>query len=107
MHPGQMGATAPSTTRLYLAGAQAPAVSRLFDSTPVDVRIVDGDVGAASALKMTYAAWSKGSSALLLAIRAAARASNVEADLLREWAESEPDLPARTLQAARSASTKG
>jgi 3-hydroxyisobutyrate dehydrogenase-like beta-hydroxyacid dehydrogenase len=99
--------SSPGATRLYLAGSEAPAVSRLFDSTPVEVRVIVGDLGAASALKMTYAAWTKGSAALLLAIRAAARASRVEADLLREWSESQPDLLARTQQAARSAATKG
>jgi len=102
--------TQPSTagqTRLYVAGPQAPAVARLFDSTPVDVRVVDGELGAASALKMAYAAWSKGTAALLLAIRALARTSAVEPDLLREWDVSLPDLPGRSLQAGRSAATKG
>jgi 3-hydroxyisobutyrate dehydrogenase-like beta-hydroxyacid dehydrogenase len=100
--------TSPTAeTRLYVAGAEAPAAVRLFDSTPVDVRVIDGPVGAASALKMAYAAWTKGTAALVLAIRALARTSGVETDLLREWAESLPDLPVRTLQAARSAGTKG
>jgi hypothetical protein len=45
----------PGGTRLYLSGSEAP-VARLFHSTPVDARVVDGDLGAASALKMAYAA---------------------------------------------------
>ena len=100
-------ASVRGTTRLYLAGSEAQAVSRLFDSTPVEVIVIDGDLGAASALKMTYAAWTKGTAALLLAIRAVARASGVEADLVREWHESQPDLPGREQQARRSAATKG
>ena len=101
------GSITSGATRLYLAGPEAATVARLFDSTPVEVSVIDGDLGAASALKMTYAAWTKGTAALLLAIRAVARASGVEADLLREWHESQPDLPGREQQARRSAATKG
>ena len=39
-----------------------------------------GEVGAASAVKMAYASWTKGSAALLLAARALARAEGVEDD---------------------------
>ena len=101
------GSITSGATRLYLAGPEAATVARLFDSTPVEVSVIDGDLGAASALKMTYAAWTKGTAALLLAIRAVARASGVEADLVREWHESQPDLPGREQQARRSAATKG
>ena len=41
---------------------------------------------------MAYAAWTKGSSALLLAARALARASGVERTLLAEWSLSQPAL---------------
>jgi 3-hydroxyisobutyrate dehydrogenase-like beta-hydroxyacid dehydrogenase len=94
-------------TRFYLAGSEAGRVVGLFKPTPIDARVVDGEIGAASALKMAYAAWTKGTAALLLAIRALARASNVEADLLREWDQSQPELPSRTVQAGRSAAMKG
>ena len=46
------------TTRLYLAGADAPAVAALFDGTVVDARVVSVTAGDASAVKMAYAAWS-------------------------------------------------
>ena len=48
-----------------------------------------------------------GTAALLLAIRALARAEDVEPVLLDEWAQSLPALPRQCRQAARSASTKG
>ena len=41
-----------------------------------------------SALKMHYAAWTKGTTALLMAIRAGARGAGVEDALLAEWARS-------------------
>src|SRR5207237_6771652 len=48
------------TTRLYLSGPSAPPVAELFEGTAVDARLVSDQVGAASAVKMAYAAWTKG-----------------------------------------------
>ncbi len=62
---------------------------------------------AASALKMAYAAWTKGSAALILGVRALARAEGVEDSLLAEWALSQPGLDRRSRGAARSAAAKG
>jgi 3-hydroxyisobutyrate dehydrogenase-like beta-hydroxyacid dehydrogenase len=101
---------APGTghTRLYLSGVCATRVARLFEGTAVDARVVERDlVGAASAVKMAYAAWTKGAAALLLTARSLARAEEVEEVLLAEWAMSHPDLPGRLDGAARSASAKG
>jgi 3-hydroxyisobutyrate dehydrogenase-like beta-hydroxyacid dehydrogenase len=95
------------TTRLYLSGPEAASVARLFDGTNVDARLLSTEIGDASALKMTYAAWSKGSAALLLAIRATARAEGVEDRLLSEWSLSVPGLEARSEAAVRSAEAKG
>ncbi|MBV9447393.1 MAG: NAD(P)-dependent oxidoreductase [Streptosporangiaceae bacterium] len=97
----------PGHTRLYLSGDQAATIGGLFTGTAVDARTMPGDAGAASAVKMSYAAWTKGTAALLLAIRALARAEGVEDALLAEWALSQPSLPARSEQAARSAAAKG
>jgi hypothetical protein len=56
---------------------------------------------------MAYAAWTKGSQALLLAARALARAEGVEQSLLAEWSLSQQDLGQRSERAAASAATKG
>jgi 3-hydroxyisobutyrate dehydrogenase-like beta-hydroxyacid dehydrogenase len=93
--------------RLYLAGREAAQVAALFDGTPVSTELVDGGVGAASAVKLAYAAWTKGTAALLLAARALARAEQVEGTLLAEWGSSQPSLARRTEQAAQSAASKG
>ncbi len=93
-------------TRLYLAGADAPAIAPLFDGTLVDARTVAGGNDAASALKMCYAAYTKGSSALLLAVRALAERSGVTTCLLREWDISQPGLAARSANTAASTSPK-
>jgi 3-hydroxyisobutyrate dehydrogenase-like beta-hydroxyacid dehydrogenase len=94
-------------TSLYLSGAMAPAVADLFRDTVARARIVSDEPGTASAVKMAYAAWTKGTAALLLAIRALARAEGVEATLLDEWQESIPDLPERSDRAALAAGRKG
>lgn len=97
----------PGSTRLYVAGTPSGRIADLFGDSDVEVVVVPGDVGAASAVKMGYAAWTKGTAALLLAIRAAARAEGVEATLLDEWGRSQPDLAVRSERAAKSAATKG
>ena len=89
-------ATATGTTRLYLSGPDAAVVARLWEGSILETRIVDGGAGAASAVKMCFAAWTKGTSALLLAVRALAEAEGVSEDLLGEWTTSMPDLIARS-----------
>jgi 3-hydroxyisobutyrate dehydrogenase-like beta-hydroxyacid dehydrogenase len=95
------------TTRLYVAGPEAPTVAALFAGSPLEAIVVPGEPGAASALKMAYAAWTKGTTALLLAIRALARARGIEEPLLAEWERSLPELEGRSSAAARSALAKG
>ena len=94
-------------TRLYLSGPRASEVRALFGRSPLDARIVEGPLYAASTVKMAYAAWTKGSSALLLAARALARAGGVERTLLAEWQLSQPDLTAQSERSAAAAAAKG
>jgi 3-hydroxyisobutyrate dehydrogenase-like beta-hydroxyacid dehydrogenase len=95
------------TTRLYLSGEDASVVHELFDGTALEPRIAAGPPTAASAVKMAYAAWTKGTAALLLATRALAQAEGVEETLLAEWAQSQPQLAGQSVRAARSGVTKG
>jgi 3-hydroxyisobutyrate dehydrogenase-like beta-hydroxyacid dehydrogenase len=97
----------PGDTRLYLAGPEAQTVAGLFEGTALEARVLPGEPGAASALKMAYAAWTKGTAAMLLAIRELARAEEVEPALLEEWRLSQPELLERSVSAARSAERKG
>jgi hypothetical protein len=66
-----------------------------------------GRRSATHRLKMAYASWTKGTAALLLAIREVARSEGVEEALLAEWRESIPELEARLASAERSAAAKG
>jgi 3-hydroxyisobutyrate dehydrogenase-like beta-hydroxyacid dehydrogenase len=89
----------PGTTRLYLSGLGAADVAARFTQGPLTAIALGNRIGAASALKMAYAGWNKGSQALLLAIRALAAREGVDEALVREWALSMPDLAKRTEQA--------
>jgi 3-hydroxyisobutyrate dehydrogenase-like beta-hydroxyacid dehydrogenase len=101
---------APGSTRLYLSAATASdagQVRALFDGSALDARTTGGDPFSASAVKMAYAAWTKGSAALLLAARSLAEAEGVGDLLAAEWGLSQPELDARLCQAERSAAAKG
>jgi 3-hydroxyisobutyrate dehydrogenase-like beta-hydroxyacid dehydrogenase len=97
----------PGHTRLYLSGPHASEVRGLFSRSRLDARIAEGPPYAASEVKMAYAAWTKGSSALLLAARALARAGGVERTLLAEWQLSQPNLAAQSERDAAAAAAKG
>jgi 3-hydroxyisobutyrate dehydrogenase-like beta-hydroxyacid dehydrogenase len=95
------------TTRLYLSGPGAADIARRWEGSALDARVIGDRPGAASALKACYAAWTKGTSALLLAIIATARVEGVDADLIAEWGISQTDLLQRANRAAESSAPKG
>jgi hypothetical protein len=88
----------PGTT-LYLSGPGAASVAVLFVGSKLEPRVVAN----ASALKMAYAAWSKGSAAMLLAIHDVALHFGVE----EEWRLAAPELAERVPRAEHAAATKG
>ncbi len=94
------------TTRLYLSGTSARRVAELCQAGPLEAIVLDGGPGAASAMKVAYASWTKGSQALLMTVRALAAAEGVEAALLAEWNRSQPGLAARSESAAHGTSRK-
>lgn len=96
----------PGTTRLYLSGTSAERVKVLFEGGPLEAVVLAGNLTAASAIKMSYAAWTKGSQALIMAVRALATAEGVDEALLAEWHRSQADLPKRSENAARGTARK-
>lgn len=96
----------PGTTRMYLCGDEAETAAELWTGSKLDARILDRDIGAASALKVAYAAWTKGSAALLLATRAYAQSLGVEHELDREWDMSIPGLTDRMQRRASGTGSK-
>lgn len=82
----------PGTTRLYLSGPEAPLAASAWSAGNLDASAVDDVIGSASALKMAYAAWTKGSAALLVNVQALAAAEGVAEALQHEWQLSQPAL---------------
>lgn len=111
-------ARAAGSTVLYLSGDGAGGVASLFRGSLLETVVLEGrdgreggvggegGAGAASALKMAYAAYTKGSSALLLAVRALARAEGVEAPLLAHWERTHPHLRELSEGTARATAPK-
>ena len=83
--PPRAGSPGP---RFYVSGPEASRVAILSDYGLI-VRQVKGPVGAASALKLSYAGINKGLIAIGSAMVLAARRAGVEEALLRELAESQ------------------
>jgi 3-hydroxyisobutyrate dehydrogenase-like beta-hydroxyacid dehydrogenase len=78
-------------TRIYVSGAAANEVTRLSEFG-VPFPLLDGPVGAASALKMSYAGITKGFTAIAVAMAlGATRAGSADA-LYKELALSQPQL---------------
>ena len=93
-------------TRMYLSGTKAAYIRDLFTGTFANPTDLGSTATAASALKMCYAAYTKGTSALLVNIRALAEANSVTDALLAEWSISQPDLQARSERTGPSISRK-
>lgn len=88
------------TTRIYLSGESAADAARLFEGSRLEARIVRGGVGAASALKMAYAASTKGASALNSLSRALALHHGVEEELMGEWGSGRDEVIGRAASVA-------
>jgi 3-hydroxyisobutyrate dehydrogenase-like beta-hydroxyacid dehydrogenase len=94
------------TTRMYLSGEKAEEIAQLFSTSMLDARAIGKIPGEASALKVVYAAWTKGTDALILAIRALAAHEGVDKALLEEWKISQPTLENKCERAAAVAAPK-
>ena len=87
---GPPGESGPGP-RLYVSGAAAEALLPL-KQWGIDLRPIPGGIGAASALKMSYAGITKGLIALGSAIALGAAQSGAAAALRAELASSQPDI---------------
>jgi 3-hydroxyisobutyrate dehydrogenase-like beta-hydroxyacid dehydrogenase len=79
-------------TWLYLSGAEAESAACCFAAGPIEPEVIGAEIGKASALKMCFAAQSKGTTALLCAVLGVAQELGVLETLKRQWARSGPSL---------------
>jgi 3-hydroxyisobutyrate dehydrogenase-like beta-hydroxyacid dehydrogenase len=75
----------PGSTWLYLSGQDAEAAASCFEAGPLETGVIGEEIGKASAIKMCYAAYTKGTTALLCAILAAAETFDVREELQMQW----------------------
>jgi L-threonate 2-dehydrogenase len=79
---------------IYASGPRAGQTAILRD-WGIDWRVIDGPIGAASALKMSYAGITKGTTAIACAMLLGAARFGCEAALVAELTESQPQMLAR------------
>ena len=82
----------PNETWLYLSGKDANVIADCFANGPLETKIIGHEIGKASALKMCYAAYSKGTTALLAASLAAAESLGVRDELCQKWDMDDPNF---------------
>ena len=84
-------------TWLYLSGQAATQVAQCFTEGPLGVEEIGDEIGKASALKMCFAAHTKGTTALLCAIVAAAQKMGVRTELEKQWSRHGSDFAKNTI----------
>src|SRR5271165_3506370 len=80
--------------KIYASGPTAGQTAVLRD-WGIDWRVIDGPIGAASALKMSYAGITKGTTAIAAAMLLGAARFGCEEALIAELTESQPEMLAR------------
>lgn len=93
-------------THLYLSGNGKEKIARLLEKGNLIPDCLSNEIGKASAIKMCYAAWTKGSTALLCAIQAAADEYGVRERLEQQWDEDWPKFSEKAQNRARRVTAK-
>jgi 3-hydroxyisobutyrate dehydrogenase-like beta-hydroxyacid dehydrogenase len=105
---GIIGAPPPaSSTWAFFSGTGAAEIATLFRDAGIKTSLLEQGPFAASAAKMSYAGWNKGTLAMMLAIRAMAKANGVEDTLLEVWTATAPELLKVARRAAFNAEDRG
>ena len=93
-------------TSFYLSGEAAPAVAACFSSGSLVPYVLNTLVGTASGIKMCYGAYTKGTTALLCTILAAAENMGVRGELEAQWARDWPGFDEKTRMRVRRVTAK-
>jgi 3-hydroxyisobutyrate dehydrogenase-like beta-hydroxyacid dehydrogenase len=93
-------------TVLYLSGPAALEAAACFAGSPLECVVLGPEIGQASALKMCFSAYSKGTTALLCAALAAAEGLGVRAALEAQWDRDGSGFAAQAQARARRSTAK-
>jgi 3-hydroxyisobutyrate dehydrogenase-like beta-hydroxyacid dehydrogenase len=96
----------PGRTWLYLSGKHAERVAFCFTDGPLEIQVIGNTIGKASGIKMCFAAYTKGTTALLSAILATAESLGVRTELQDQWERYWPDFPEQTSQRVKNGASK-
>jgi len=96
----------PKSTWLYVSGQRAHEAAALFAAGPLETQVLDDNVGTASALKMCYAAYSKGMTALVCAVLASAEQLNVRQALTAQWTRDDAGFVDQTTRRIQGGAVK-
>ncbi len=96
----------PGKTWLHLSGANAEMAASCFSAAPLETNVLGPDIGKASALKMCFAANTKGTTALLCAVLAAAEGLGVREALFQQWSQGSSNLAEKATEQVRGATAK-
>lgn len=93
-------------TYLYLSGERAAEAAGLFASGSMETHVIGDGIGRASALKMCYSAYTKGTTALLCSILGAAQGLGVREELEEQWSMDWPGFAEETRERVRKVTAK-
>jgi 3-hydroxyisobutyrate dehydrogenase-like beta-hydroxyacid dehydrogenase len=93
-------------TWLYLSGDKAEEAVTLCSAGPLETSAIGESIGRASALKMCYAAYTKGTTALLSAILATAEVLGVRGELQIQWSRDWPNFGEQAAERVRRETAK-
>ena len=96
----------PGKTWLYLSGGGAEAAGDWFSAGPLETAVIGDAPGKGSALKMCYAANTKGTSALMCAILGTAEGLGVRQELEAQWSREGSDRVEKAQDTVRSVTAK-
>jgi 3-hydroxyisobutyrate dehydrogenase-like beta-hydroxyacid dehydrogenase len=96
----------PGKTWLYLSGEKAAETASCFSAGPLETSVVGESIGKASALKMCFAAYTKGTTALLCAILATSEKLGVRKELEEQWSRDGSDFAEQARARVRRVTAK-
>lgn len=96
----------PGMTWLYLSGPRAVEAAAYFAAGPLETQVLGDGIDQASAIKVCFAAYTKGTTALLAAILGTAEALAVREPLMAQWARYWPDFDSQSEERVRKVTAK-
>jgi 3-hydroxyisobutyrate dehydrogenase-like beta-hydroxyacid dehydrogenase len=96
----------PGKTFLHLSGNHAQEVAQLLETEFLQTNVLSAQTGDASSLKMCFAAYTKGTTALVCAIVGAAENLGVREALFAQWAQGSSDMASKSQEQVRGVTAK-